>query len=120
MEASVPRGVEVHIGTMEQSIKTLRSKALQSKRILLLFASSDDALRAHQQGVDFSELNLGNMHAGQGKVKLSCTISLDPGDVENLQILERDGVEITSRCVPGDAKRGWRKLLRGQGESDGG
>lgn len=112
MEASVPRGIRVIIGTVTEVAELLRSRALDSCRILLLFASSQDALLGHRAGIPFASLNLGNMHAGKGKMKLSCTISLNAEDVENLQTLESDGVRIVSRCVPHDTERSWRKLIR--------
>lgn len=113
MEASVPRGIRVEIGTVAETAGILRSDEVNGQRVLLLFASSGDALRAHRLGVEFSELNLGNMHGGEGKVRLSCTIALDPGDVRNLSSLEEEGVRIVSQCIPSDRQMDWRKLVRG-------
>lgn len=115
MEAAVPRGIRVVIGTVEEVVGILVSKALDQNRVLLLFATSDDALRAHRRGVEFTELNLGNMHGGEGKKWLSCTISLNSRDVENLAALEGEGVRIVVQCVPSDREKNWRKLIGKQG-----
>ncbi len=113
MEASVPRSLKVVIGTVDEISRELSSSdRFSSYRVLLLFASSSDALRAHRQGVSFTELNLGNMHKGKETVAFSCTIHLDREDIENLRQLEREGVEIISRCVPADRGQSWRKLVR--------
>ncbi|WP_305046561.1 PTS system mannose/fructose/N-acetylgalactosamine-transporter subunit IIB [Geoalkalibacter sp.] len=112
MEASVPRSIKVIIGDVEDISLRLRDPALAKERVLLLFASSADALRAHRRGVVFKELNLGNMHEGQGKYQLSCTIHLDEEDVKNLIFLEQEGVEIVSRCIPADRGQHWKKLVR--------
>lgn len=115
MEAAVPRGIRVEINTVEDAVQTLRSEEMQGRRVLLLFASSEDALRAHRMGVVFPELNLGNMHGGEGKVRLSCTLALDPGDVANLNSLEGEGVRIVSQCIPSDRQTEWRRLIREAG-----
>lgn len=115
MEAAVPRGIRVEINTVEGTVQVLRSEEMQGRRVLLLFASSEDALRAHRMGIDFAELNLGNMHGGEGKMRLSCTIALDPGDVANLNSLEEEGVRIVSQCIPTDRQMEWRRLIREAG-----
>jgi len=112
MEASVPKGIRVFIGSIEEVARILDSEELANARIILLFATSKDALTAYRQGVDYRTLNLGNMHAGLGKVKCSCTIALDPDDIENLNALETAGVRIVAQCVPGERKVGWQKMLR--------
>ncbi len=112
MEASVPKGIRVFIGTLAEVPDILGAEDLENARVILLFATSSDALAAHRNGVRYTTLNLGNMHAGAGKVKCSCTIALDGEDVENLNALEEVGVRIVSQCVPSDREVGWQKMLR--------
>ena len=90
----------------------IKSRKLDALRLLILFSSSEDACRAHAAGISFSKLNLGNMHAGKDKVKLSCTIAIDREDIENLTKLEEQGVRIVSQCVPQDFEQSWHKLIR--------
>ncbi|WP_305041233.1 PTS system mannose/fructose/N-acetylgalactosamine-transporter subunit IIB [Geoalkalibacter sp.] len=112
MEAAVPRSIKVVIGNVEEISRLFANPAFDKERVLLLFATSADALRAHRRGIGFKELNLGNMHEGQGKYQLSCTIHLDEEDVKNLSCLELEGVEIVSRCIPADRGQHWKKLIR--------
>ena len=112
MEASVPKGIRVFIGTIDAVADILQSEDLVNARIILLFQTSSDALSAHRRGVQYSKLNLGNMHAGAGKLKCSCTIALDDDDIDNLNLLEDAGVRIVSQCVPSDKEVGWHKMLR--------
>jgi len=116
MEAAVPRGIDVVIANVRDTAKIFSERNQQARRVLLLFENSSDALNAHKLGVPFQELNLGNMHGGTGKVRYSCTIALDPDDVQNLASLENEGVRIVSQCIPSDRERNWRKLL---GSSEG-
>ncbi len=116
MEASVPSRMRVEIDRIERIIELFTSSSLDGMKVLLLFASTADALRAHQAGLHYRHLNLGNLHAGAGKTRLSCTIFLDPEDLSDLEELEDAGVDITARCIPADAERPWRKLIpKGRG-----
>lgn len=116
MEAAVPRGIRVVIASLQESAELLASRELDGERVLLLFSGSGDALAARRLGIDFADLNLGNMHGGEGKVRYSCTIALDGGDMENLQRLEEEGVRIVAQCVPSEREQGWRKLVQVAGD----
>ncbi|NIQ11825.1 MAG: PTS sugar transporter subunit IIB, partial [Gammaproteobacteria bacterium] len=76
------------IGTLEETAAILKSAELLRKRVLLLFASSDDALKVRQLGVSYPKLNLGNMHSSNGKDRYTCTIALDQNDIDVLQQVE--------------------------------
>ena len=111
MAAAVPKGIRVVIDSLQQVAQILAEDDLAGARVLLLFESTNDALAARRAGVPYEDLNLGNMHAGEGKCRYSCTISLDPEDIDNLQLIEDQGVTIASQCIPADRERPWRKLV---------
>ena len=113
MAAAVPKGIGLVIGTIEEVARELAGHAFDACRVLLLFSNSEDSLRAHRLGVAFTELNLGNMHGGDGKMRLSCTIALNPDDIGNLRDLENEGVRIVSQCFPTDRKQYWRQMAPG-------
>lgn len=115
METAVPKGIRVVIGTLAEVARMFASGELDDKRVVLLFGNSTDALEARRLGIDFSRLNLGNMHGGEGTMRLSCTISLDVDDIERLESLEKKGVRIFSQCLPTDRELAWRKLIRNTG-----
>lgn len=120
MEAAVPSGIRVVIGSIEMIAGELSHPGWENSRILLLFETSYDALVGHRSGMQFAELNLGNMHAETGKVRFSCTIALGDEDIRNLHSLEtEEGVSITCQCIPADRGRSWRKLLGKDGVVDG-
>jgi len=112
MAASVPKNIKLLIGSVTEVSAALQSEELAALRILLLYENSQDALQAHRTGILFDNLNLGNMHAGEGKVRFSCTLALDPADIENLRSLEDEGVAIGCQCIPADKERPWHKLIR--------
>ena len=111
MKASVPSRMLVEIGTVAETILLLNSTRLNRRRVLLLFGSTADAVRAYQGGLTYNRLNLGNLQAYKGKARFSCTLFLDPTDLDNLELLDQAGVKVTARCIPADGERPWRKLI---------
>ena len=112
MQAAVPSSIKLIIGTLEETASILSSADLLRKRVLLLFANSNDALKVRQLGVEFVKLNLGNMHSSAGKDRYTCTIALDQKDIDILLKVEAQGVKIVSQCVPADREQNWHKLIR--------
>ncbi|RLB73817.1 MAG: PTS mannose/fructose/sorbose transporter subunit IIB [Deltaproteobacteria bacterium] len=118
MQASVPSRMQVEIGTIAEATLLFNSAQLNRRRTLLLFGTTADAVRAYQGGLIYKRLNLGNLQAYKGKARFSCTLFLDPADLDNLELLDQAGVKITARCIPADGERPWRKLipaLKGRG-----
>jgi len=115
MQAAIPSSIKLIIGTLEEAASILSSADLLKKRVLLLFTSSEDALKARELGVSYAKLNLGNMHSSAGKDRYTCTIALDQHDIEKLQKVEDQGVTIVSQCVPADREQNWHKLMRSGG-----
>ncbi len=115
MESSVPSRIRVEIGTVEEISCLFAGDSLDGRKILLLFGSTADALRAYRTGLTYLSLNLGNLHAGEGKTRLSCTIFLGPKDLVDLEFLDQAGVSIAARCIPADSERPWRKLVPSKG-----
>ena len=110
MQASVPSRMRVEICTVAESVALLKSSQLHRCRVLLLFGTTSDAVRAYRGGLAYDQLNLGNLHAEKGKARLSCTLFLNPADMDDLELLDQAGVKITCRCIPADGERSWRKL----------
>lgn len=111
MQVSVPSQMRVEIGTVAESVALLKSSELDHCRVLLLFGTTSDAVSAYHQGLDYARLNLGNLQADKGKARLSCTLFLNSTDLDDLELLDQAGIKITSRCVPADSERSWRKLI---------
>jgi mannose/fructose/N-acetylgalactosamine-specific phosphotransferase system component IIB len=118
MKASVPSRMRVEIGTVDDAVQLLLTSALDDYRVLLLFGTPADALRAYRLGLYYQQLNLGNLHADAGKARFSCTVFLDVEDLEDLKSLEEVGISITARCIPADTERPWRRLVPGLREAD--
>jgi mannose/fructose/N-acetylgalactosamine-specific phosphotransferase system component IIB len=112
MQAAVPRKIKVQIGTVAEVADMFSAGELDNERVLLLFATSRDALDAYRLGVPMTRVNLGNMHAEPGKSRYSRTIALDEADVDNLHHLVEAGVRVVVQCVPSEWETSFKKLLK--------
>ncbi len=110
MEASVPRNLKLFIGSLSDIAQRISAGDIAPGKSLLLLENASDALAVYRHGVHFERLNLGNMHADQGKVAVSCTLCIDQEDISNLKNLEASGVEISAQCIPQDSAQSWHKL----------
>lgn len=112
MTAAVPREISVIIGSLAE-IAEFFSRNESSQRILLLFDSPAAALQGYRLGIPFSELNLGNIPGGDGKRRVSCTISLSDDDLFTFRQLDAAGVRVVARCLPSDEALDWNVLAGG-------
>ena len=111
MQAAVPRDILLVICAVDAAPALLVSSELDGRRVLLLFADAADALRACRQKVGFDKLNLGNMHAADGKARYNCNIALDQGDIDRLNEIEATGIRVVVQSVPADREVSWQALL---------
>ncbi|MDX9709472.1 MAG: PTS sugar transporter subunit IIB [Trichloromonas sp.] len=110
MTAAVPKGLGVFIERLADAAKLLSGGVLIDRKVLLLLATSADALALYRLGVLYDKLNLGNLHGGENRRRVSCTIAFAPEDLANLGQLEAAGVRVVAQCIPADRERDWKKL----------
>jgi PTS system mannose-specific IIB component len=103
-------GVEVRVASPEEAAR-LVCGVLRGRKLLLLFSDLRQALEACRAGIDFRELNLGNLHPRPGSRPLTTTVYLTADDVECLSALHAAGVAVEARALPTDKSPDvWAKL----------
>jgi mannose/fructose/N-acetylgalactosamine-specific phosphotransferase system component IIB len=100
MELSVPQGLRVAIGRVEDICGQLRNAALSTDRVILLFSNPADVLRAIKSGLDCRVINIGGMHYVPGKRKLMDVLAVDDEDLAALKELAANGIKVTIQTVP--------------------
>jgi mannose/fructose/N-acetylgalactosamine-specific phosphotransferase system component IIB len=100
MELSVPQGVKISIGRVEDICDQMRTAGFNADRIILLFSSPADVLRAINSGLDCGVLNIGGMHYVPGKRKLMDVLAVDDADLAALKELAAKGIKIAVQTVP--------------------
>jgi len=102
---AVPAGVELLFCRVDGVLGALKAEGALSDDVLLLFASCADANRAHQAGLAFTSLNVGNLHYAPGKQQLCPHVAVSSEDIVCLRYFSRQGVCLDFRCVPKDSTR---------------
>jgi mannose/fructose/N-acetylgalactosamine-specific phosphotransferase system component IIB len=100
MELSVPQGLRVVIGRIDDICREIRTEALNADRIILLFSNPADVLRAIKSGLDCRAINIGGMHYVPGKRKLMDVLAVDDEDLTALKELAANGIKVNVQTVP--------------------
>lgn len=100
MELSVPQGLKVAIGRVEDICGQVRTAALEADRIILLFSNPADVVRAIKSGLDCRVINIGGMHYVPGKRKLMDVLAVDDEDLAALKELAANGIKVNVQTVP--------------------
>jgi len=100
MEISVPQGLKVAIGSVEDVCAQLRTAAFDADRVILLFSSPSDVLRALKSGLECQVLNIGGMHYVPGKRKLLDVLAVDDTDLDALKQIAARGIRVEIQTVP--------------------
>jgi PTS system mannose-specific IIB component len=111
MELSVPQGLKVMIGKVEEICGRLRTATLDSERAILLFSRPADVLRAIKEGMECRALNIGGMHFVPGKRKLLDVLAVNDFDLEALRDIAGRGVKIDIQAVPTQRPISLEKVL---------
>ncbi|MBL8916928.1 MAG: PTS sugar transporter subunit IIB [Archangium sp.] len=97
---AVPPEVEVVMGS--PNAIDFPALARDSVRTLILFRDVKSAVAARAHGLPNGPLNVGNVHAGPGRVSISRSVFLDESDSAALGELARSGMEVRVQAVPSE------------------
>lgn len=96
---SAPQGVKVNVFSVASACEKWKSSAFGDGKVLLLFKDAADALRAHQGGLLFDDLQVGGCGGGKGSTQ-ACGIAFRHEDIEHLTALSDAGVNVHVHVVP--------------------
>ncbi len=108
MQIAVPPSIRVLFRPVAGVAEAVGEIDRRNERAILLCSRLADALAIHRSGVQFTALNIGNLHFAQGKVEIAPTVYFAPEDFEAVDALSRLGVEITVRSTPFEAAAPYR------------
>lgn len=112
MEISVPEGLKVAIGTVDDICRRIRSLSTDTERAILLFSNPSDVLRFLRAGMACPSVNIGGLHYVPGKRRITDILAVDDEDLSALRELLRQGVKIEVQSVPTEKAQSLEKMLR--------
>ncbi len=110
MEAAPP-GVKANVVPVNKMIEVAKDTRFGGQKVLMLFETPQDALRAIKGGVDIKELNVGSMAHSVGKVAVNKVLSLGKDDVKTFEELKSLGISFDVRKVPADSKENMDEIV---------
>ncbi|QQP70016.1 PTS sugar transporter subunit IIB [Carnobacterium sp. CS13] len=100
MKTVVPSKIGMRFFTIEKTNEII-FKAAPAQSIFVVVKSPKDALRLVQGGFPIEEINIGNVHAAEGKDKVSQFISLGEEDKESLKELrDKYNIKFNTKTSP--------------------
>ncbi len=98
---AVPTSVETSFVSVDDAVAELDEED-EYADTLVLFATCRDARKAYDNGLEFTFLNIGNLHYSPGKRQLCAHIALSSDDEKCLSFFSKHGVELDFRCIPSE------------------
>lgn len=105
MSLAIPPKVSFQVLKLVEAAALLKAggKGPQAPRTLVLLRDVRDAVALHEAGVAIPQLNLGNVHFGQGRKQVAPSVFLDAADLGSLDRLAAAGTRVEARAVPSEA-----------------
>ncbi|GEQ21085.1 PTS N-acetylgalactosamine transporter subunit IIB [Clostridium butyricum] len=100
MKSIVSKDIGLRFWTIDRTNEVIW-KAAPHQTIFTIVKSCEDALRLVEGGFPIEELNIGNVHAAEGKEKISQFIYLGENDKEALRVLrDKYNVKFNTKTSP--------------------
>lgn len=100
MKTVIPKEVGVRFWTIDRTNEVIW-KAAPHQNIFVVVKDCKDALRLAEGGFPIEKLNIGNIHAAEGKEKISQFIYLSEEDKDSLRVLrDKYKVEFNTKTSP--------------------
>lgn len=99
MRVAAPEGVWTRFFSVQRTIDVIHT-ATQRQWILIMVASSADALALVKGGVPITKISIGHMQAGEGKRSVTPAVAIDDADAAAFKELHALGIELEIRYLP--------------------
>ncbi len=98
MRMILPGHLILKVISVAELVKVLEGD--DHRKLVLLFYSLTDVLKAVEQGAALTEINIGNLHHVRGGVEVSPSVFLNRADIVVVRSLLNKGIRIEARDVP--------------------
>lgn len=112
LKQAAPPGIKSHVLTIAKLAELYDHELFDHVKVMLLFTSPEDVLRAVSLGVELSTVNIGGMRFTEGKKMITNFVSVDERDIEAFKYLAERGIELEVRKVPSDRQSNMIELLK--------
>lgn len=111
LRMAAPDGINTSLISVEKAANNILEKKYASQRVLVVVNNPMDLVRLLDLGVEFSEINVGNMSKRDGARQIKKSISILPEEEEAFNTLIERGINITAQMVPDETAPLLKDLL---------
>lgn len=111
MEMAVPPRLKVVALSVADAVQQIMAGKFAGQRVILLFASCEDAANAWRLGLRSDRLNLGNLVCAPDKTQVTCSLAFNTSDLACLQEIQDQGAWIEARSVPRDHSKNLQDIV---------
>ena len=112
IEQAAPPGVPANVVPIDKMIQVTKDPRFGATKVMLLFETPQDLLKAIKGGVDIKKVNIGSMAHSVGKVVVTNAVAMGEDDVKTIEELKSLGVEFEVRKVPSDSSENIDAMLK--------
>lgn len=100
MKAMIDKSIAVSFYGVDKFI-SIFDKASPRQRFFIVVGNTQDAIKIIKSGIPIKEVNIGNIHDGEGKERITRAIYLNESDKDNLRKMRDDyNISFNTRSTP--------------------
>ena len=105
LQLACPRNVDVIVYGVEKGVAQYKADKFGNGNVIVLFQNVDNCYRAFKAGFDFTELNIAQIPAGPGRVRLpGTTINMNKSEMSMVEEICNSGVECIMQMTPNESR----------------
>ena len=108
--AAAPKNIDMKVLSVADAIEYLKGEQ-ENERVFVMAKVPGPVLTAVKEGVEFKEVNLGNMGGGPGRKRFNKNVNASDQEVSELREIVDAGIPVIAQMVPTDAKIDLKSLL---------
>lgn len=115
LRMAVPNGVRSSIIVKEKFVANYQAGKYEGQRLFIVFRDLGVAQYLLDNGIEFTEINLGNRSMKDGDTRLSKDFCVGKREVEIIRDLQSRGIHIYAKLTPQEATNSVDDLLKKAG-----
>ncbi|WP_062109959.1 PTS system mannose/fructose/N-acetylgalactosamine-transporter subunit IIB [Bacillus niameyensis] len=112
LKFAAPSGVKASILTVEDAARKLSNQEFKNDKILLLVRDPISLIRLLNEGVDFTEVNIGNVRSMEGRKRIIKEVAATKEEIAHWKELDQRNIKLRARWLPGARETNFNDLIK--------
>ena len=112
LKMATPVGVKATILTVEEAGKQLNEKKFTGDNVIVLVRDPQSLVKLVEAGFNLQKVNVGNVRAAQGKIRLTKEVHASEVEIEAWKKLDKLGVTLEAQWLPDQPKTNFNDVIK--------